>query len=241
MLVSWCQKSGGTCFCDCGNGYGCRNNFGRQAAPGNGRHNSTATARRRQGTLLMYAGSGQRHHGNSPAGKKANLWHRRLAHVNARSLDVLRKADGNGATYDREVSACDVYCHLEEHATSSPENCGTQRQFPVPTGPHRYHGAHYLGKFTDQHSKWKEIYLMLKASPTLSPRLFCFSPRSYSREDTVFDAFERIKAENTPETTIWHIVSRRVFGTSSPPPTPQKNRERWQDFGGNGAVYYRRF
>ena len=39
---------------------------------------------------------------------KADLWHRRLAHVNARSLDVLRKADGNAVSYNGEVSACDV-------------------------------------------------------------------------------------------------------------------------------------
>ena len=38
----------------------------------------------------------------------ANNRHRRVGHVNAKSLDLLNKADGNGMCFVREVSDCDV-------------------------------------------------------------------------------------------------------------------------------------
>ena len=38
----------------------------------------------------------------------AQLWHRRLGHLHAQSLDILRKQDGTGITFERAVSDCDV-------------------------------------------------------------------------------------------------------------------------------------
>ena len=37
----------------------------------------------------------------------ADLWHRRLGHINSRSLNVLRKVEGNGIDYTDNVKACD--------------------------------------------------------------------------------------------------------------------------------------
>ena len=40
--------------------------------------------------------------------ESADLWHRRLEHINSRSLDVLRKVEGNGIDYTGNVKTCDV-------------------------------------------------------------------------------------------------------------------------------------
>ena len=39
--------------------------------------------------------------------KSANLWHRRMGHINGKSLDVLRKEPGNGVDYTGAVKDCD--------------------------------------------------------------------------------------------------------------------------------------
>ena len=38
----------------------------------------------------------------------ADNWHRCMGHINAKSLELLNKADGNGMCFVREVSDCDV-------------------------------------------------------------------------------------------------------------------------------------
>ena len=157
---------------------------------------------------------------------KSDLWHRCLAHVNARSLEVLRKADGNGVSYDEEVSTCDV-CAI-----------GKSTKRPHPKTAEYNVNAPYQLVFTDLMgpiTKHLEVIITSASSPIntasgrkstcsrpkamFSPRLCCFSRRSYSRAEAVFSAFERTKAENTPETIIRPTVSRQVFGTKSLPPT----------------------
>ena len=44
--------------------------------------------------------------------ESADLWHRRLGHINSRSLDVLRKVEGNDIDYTGNVKACDVVCAI---------------------------------------------------------------------------------------------------------------------------------
>ena len=38
----------------------------------------------------------------------AQVWHRRLGHLRAQSLDILRKQDGTGIAFEGAVSDCDV-------------------------------------------------------------------------------------------------------------------------------------
>ena len=38
----------------------------------------------------------------------AQVWHRRLGHLHAQSLDILRKRDGTGIAFEGAVSDCDV-------------------------------------------------------------------------------------------------------------------------------------
>ena len=40
--------------------------------------------------------------------ESAYLWHRRMGHINRRSMDVLRKLPGNGIKYTGDIQACDV-------------------------------------------------------------------------------------------------------------------------------------
>ena len=38
----------------------------------------------------------------------AQLWHRRLGHLNRRSLELTQRNDGNGITFDGTITDCDV-------------------------------------------------------------------------------------------------------------------------------------
>ena len=38
----------------------------------------------------------------------AHLWHRRLGHLNRRSLKLMQRHDGNGITFDDTIEDCDV-------------------------------------------------------------------------------------------------------------------------------------
>lgn len=38
--------------------------------------------------------------------ESASLWHRRLGHINSKSLDILRKVPGNGVEYTGDVKDC---------------------------------------------------------------------------------------------------------------------------------------
>ena len=40
--------------------------------------------------------------------ESANLWHRRMGHINRKSMDVLRRIPGVGVDYNGHIQACDV-------------------------------------------------------------------------------------------------------------------------------------
>ena len=42
------------------------------------------------------------------AASNARLWHRRLGHLNRRSLELMQRHDGNGITFDGTIADCDV-------------------------------------------------------------------------------------------------------------------------------------
>ena len=60
-------------------------------------------------TVMLGAGDGGRQTlGEAPDGyflrvETANLWHRRMGHINSMSLDVLRKEEVNGIDYTGDV------------------------------------------------------------------------------------------------------------------------------------------
>ena len=51
--------------------------------------------------------------GRGPGGlpmraESADLWHRRMGHINRKSMDVLRRMLGSGVDYNEDIHACDV-------------------------------------------------------------------------------------------------------------------------------------
>ena len=77
----------------------------------------------------------------------ANNRHRRVGHVNAKSLDLLNKADGNGMRFVEKVLDCDV-CTIGESTQrahpkkAGPEESRPQRQQSFWAGLHRLHRAY---------------------------------------------------------------------------------------------------
>ena len=39
---------------------------------------------------------------------RADIWHKRLGHMNPRHMELLRKVDGNGVDYTGAVTDCDI-------------------------------------------------------------------------------------------------------------------------------------
>ena len=39
----------------------------------------------------------------------AQLWHRRLGHLNGRSLELMQRYESNGITFDGTIADCDIY------------------------------------------------------------------------------------------------------------------------------------
>ena len=68
------------------------------------------------------------HGGNGPeltmqAAANDSLWHRRLGHLNRKSLDLLKNLDNNGVSFDGPVSDCDVYAVGKSHQLVHPKTC----------------------------------------------------------------------------------------------------------------------
>ncbi|CAB1115976.1 unnamed protein product [Ectocarpus sp. CCAP 1310/34] len=108
----------------------------------------------------------------------ADTWHRRLGHLNARSLDILRKDTGTGVDYRDSLSPCGV-CQIAKHK-QSPHPKQSTRELSRPgqlvvidnmgpvNPPAKYEGGSfpYACKITDDYTKMKEVYLLRKKSDT---------------------------------------------------------------------------
>ncbi|CAB1115388.1 unnamed protein product [Ectocarpus sp. CCAP 1310/34] len=108
----------------------------------------------------------------------ADTWHRRLGHLNARSLDILRKDTGTGVDYRDSLSPCGV-CQITKHK-QSPHPKQSTRELSRPgqlvvidnmgpvNPPAKYKGGSfpYACKITDDYTKMKEVYLLRKKSDT---------------------------------------------------------------------------
>ncbi|CAN0558936.1 unnamed protein product, partial [Ectocarpus sp. 12 AP-2014] len=108
----------------------------------------------------------------------ADTWDRRLGHLNARSLGILRKDTGTGVDYRDNLSPCGV-CHIAKHKQSPHLKQSTRElsrpgqlvviDYMVPVNPPaKYKGGSfpYACKITDDYAKMKEVYLLGKKSDT---------------------------------------------------------------------------
>ena len=119
-------------------------------------------------------GGGPQTLGEAPGGlalrvETASLWHRRMGHINSKSLDVLRKEAANGIDYTGDVQDCSACSLGKSSQQPHPKHAiyGVSRAFQIkfvdilgPFTPTALGGFKIAAKFVDQHTKWKEVVLM---------------------------------------------------------------------------------
>ena len=103
----------------------------------------------------------------------ADIWHRRLGHMNPRSIELLHRKEGNGVEYTGTVSDCDI-CALSrsrQHAHPKKSTRTTTRPIRLiytdltgPFTPPAKGGYRYVSKFPDDYSRMKEVYLLRNKS-----------------------------------------------------------------------------
>ena len=128
----------------------------------------------------------------------AQVWHRRLGHLHAQSLDILRKRDGAGIAFEGAISDCDVCAVGKTQQLAHPKtaNHKVNRSFqlcygdlmgpftPVsfqlcyedlmgPFTPVTISGYKYVSNITDEYTKWTAVYLLTNKNQALkSLRIF---------------------------------------------------------------------
>ena len=99
----------------------------------------------------------------------ADQWHRRMAHINARILELLNKTDANGVNFSGGVSPCDVCAIGKSIQQPHPKksNLGITMSFQLvytdlmgSISPPAMGGFKYVSKSTDEFTKYKEIYII---------------------------------------------------------------------------------
>ena len=97
------------------------------------------------------------------------VWHRRLGHFHAQSLDILRKRDGTGITFEGAVSDRDVCGVGKVQQLAHPETANHKISRPFQLcygdlmGPFSLvaiGGFKYVSKITDEYTKWTPVYLL---------------------------------------------------------------------------------
>ena len=112
--------------------------------------------------------------GRAPGGlalksESSEPWHRRMGHINHKSLDVPRKEPASGVDYTGGLKNCST-CPLGKSAQQPHPKQATYnvlRPFQLvfvdtlgPFTPKSLGGFKYAVKFVDQQTKWKEVVLM---------------------------------------------------------------------------------
>ena len=112
----------------------------------------------------------------------ADIWHRRIGHNNSQRLRILRDAGDNGINCSDNMSPCDVCAFRKSKQQRHPKTTihTTDRPFKLvyidllgPVSPPALGGFCYVSKFTDQHSKWKEVFPIKEKSDAISSLQQC--------------------------------------------------------------------
>ena len=99
----------------------------------------------------------------------ADIWHRRLGHMNPRSMELLRKTEGNGVEFTGAMSPCDICAMGKSQQKAHPKKTEHDISGPMelvytdlmgPIKPAAIGGFLYVSKFTDHFSRMKEIFLL---------------------------------------------------------------------------------
>ena len=103
----------------------------------------------------------------------ADIWHRRLRHMNLRSMELLRRNEGNGVEYTGTVSDCDICALSKSRQQARPMKSTRTTTRPMqliytdlmgPFMPPAKGGSRYVSTFTDNCSRMKEVYLLRNKS-----------------------------------------------------------------------------
>ena len=95
-----------------------------------------------------------------------------MGHVTSQSLRILREATDNGINFSDSMSPCDVCAFGKSKQSRHPKTTrhNTVRPFQLvctdllgPVSPPALGVVRYVSKFTDQHSKWKEVFIKEEA------------------------------------------------------------------------------
>ena len=116
----------------------------------------------------------------------AQPWHRRLEHLNKRSLELMQKRDGNEVAFDYSIDHCDVFAVGKRHQLAHPKRAKHaditapfQLVYQDLMGlfkPAARAGYEYVSKIIDQFTKWTAVYLLYtKGQALASLQLFVTS------------------------------------------------------------------
>ena len=103
------------------------------------------------------------------AAATATLWHRRMRHLNRKSLDLLKQVNNNGVSFDGTVPDCDVCAVGKSRQRAHPKTADQHVQHPVQLvftdlmgqfTPEALGGYKYVSKISDEHTRWTDIYLL---------------------------------------------------------------------------------
>lgn len=106
----------------------------------------------------------------------ADLWHRRMGHVNRNSMNVLRQTPCSGVDYNGDLTPCDVCPFGKSEQQPHPKRAlyDVERPFELvtvdtmgPISPLALGGYAFVTKFVDQLTKWKEIFLIKSKTNTV--------------------------------------------------------------------------
>ena len=103
------------------------------------------------------------------AAATTTLWHRPMWHLNRKSLDLLKKVNNNGVSFDGTVPDCDVCAvgKIRQRAHPKTVDQHVQHLFQLvftdimrQFTPEALGGYKYVSKISDEHTGWTEIYLL---------------------------------------------------------------------------------
>ena len=113
----------------------------------------------------------------------AEVWHRRLRHINSRNMELLRKKDDSGVDFTGTLSDCDI-CHINKNQQKAhPTKTVHETTRPVelvytdlmgPMKPSAKEGYVHVSKFTDDFTSTKVIFLLKRKDQAVD----CLRPYS---------------------------------------------------------------
>ena len=108
----------------------------------------------------------------------AQVWHRRLGHLNKRSLELINRKSGNGVAFDGSIADCDVCAVGKNHQLAHPKQVShaainapfqlVYGDLMAPSKPTAHGGYRFVSKITDQFTKWTAVYLLCSKDQALA-------------------------------------------------------------------------